>query len=441
MSLLSTATTAAEPTHGDPEQAVSPLTGIVKRTISATYTTDEASLPNCAAELASARHTLGASTVEWGSGAHPDAARARAAAIGEAVERYSAMFVPRERIVVTTAGALGASAVDPSRFALFHPTQLASERFPCAPFTTDTRTAFVQGFSLADGSSAYLPAELVYLARPVPALRPIGYSTSSGLACGPTLVEATLNAALEVVERDAVMLTWKCRLSLPLLDWTRDGTLTALDRRYFARSGLRYAVLDGSAFLGVPVAIAVLHGAPGSGAALAMGAGAAARIGDAWLKALSEAFGVYRWLRTQGAEEPPPASPDAVESFDDHMRYFAPDDRARLASFLDASAERRPTDEVSPLGGETPGDCLGALVDRLAAHGLVAYAVDVTSPDVGELGLAVVRVVVPELCALDVWHRARFLGGRRLVTAAHALGLVPAPLDVTQLNPLPHPFP
>jgi len=30
------------------EEAVSPLVGIVTRTISTTYTTDEASLPNCA---------------------------------------------------------------------------------------------------------------------------------------------------------------------------------------------------------------------------------------------------------------------------------------------------------------------------------------------------------------------------------------------------------
>ena len=55
------------------EDAVSPLVGIVTRTVSTTYTTDEASLPNCACELASGRRTLGAATVEYGSGAHESA--------------------------------------------------------------------------------------------------------------------------------------------------------------------------------------------------------------------------------------------------------------------------------------------------------------------------------------------------------------------------------
>lgn len=423
------------------EEAVSPLTGIVKRTVSATYATDESSLPNCAAELSSARRTLGATAVEWGSGAHPDPVRARAAAIGEALERYSAMFVPHDRVRVTTARALGAEAIAPARFALFHPTQLATPRFPCAPFTTETRTAFVAGTSLTDGARVYLPAELVYLARPVPALRPVGYSTSSGLACGPTEVDATLTATLEVVERDAVMLAWKCALSLPLLDWSDDHELLALAQRHFVRSGLRFAVLDGSCFLDVPVAIAVLHGAAGSGAALAMGAGSAATVGEAWLKALSEAFGVYRWLRTQAGDEPAPSHPDEVESFDDHMRYFAADDRAELAGFLDAADDRRATGAIRPLQGATAQDRLEELVGRLAARGLTAYAVDVTSPDVGSLELVVMRVVVPELCALDVSHRARFLGGRRLYTAAYEAGLVAAPLDVSDLNPLPHPFP
>jgi ribosomal protein S12 methylthiotransferase accessory factor len=420
--------------------AVAPLVGIVTRTVSATHTTDEASLPNCAAELSSAFRTLGTKSVEWGSGAHPDPRRARAAAIGEALERYSAMFVPPDAIGVTTAKTIGAEAVGPSRFALFHPTQLAVAGFPCVPFTVDTRTAFVEGTSLTDGSTVFLPAELVYLARPCPELRPIAYSTSSGLACGPTTVEAALSAALELVERDAVMLTWKCALSLPQLDWAADGELDALDRRFFAQTGLRFSVLDASCFLKIPVAIAVVHGPPGSGAALALGAASAPTAAEAWLKALAEGFGVYRWLRTQ-ASGMPALEADEVETFDDHMRYFASEDRAALAGFLEASDQRTATQGVEPLAGDTPGELLETLVGRLAAHRLTAYAVNVTSPDVQSLGLAVIRVVVPELCALDVSHRARFLGGRRLYTAAHAAGLLPGPVGLPDLNRLPHPFP
>ena len=424
------------------EDAVSPLVGIVTRTVSTTHTTDETPLPNCACELAPGRRTLGAPTVEYGSGAHESAKRARAAAIGEAIERYSAMFVPFGELRVTTARELGDAAVDPSRFALFHPLQHAQRSFPFVPFTADTRTEFVEGMSLADGAPAYLPAQLVYLRQPG-ASRPIGYTTSSGLACAPTFGEAILAALLELVERDAVMLAWKCRLSLPLLDWSGDEALCALDRRFFATTGLRFDAIDGSCFLDVPVAIAVVHAPSGSRAALAVGAGAAAGMGEAWLKAIAEGFGVYRWLGRQAASTPhrAPPDPDSIATFDDHMLFYARSEEAELASFLTASSTRSPTTQVRPLEGSSPREQFYALVSRLGARGVSAYAVDVTSPDVRDLGLSVARVITPELCALDVAHRAQFLGGARLYVAAHEVGLLDTPLDVARLNPLPHPFP
>ena len=302
---------------------------------------------------------------------------------------------------------------------------------------------FVEGISLGDGHPVQLPAELVYLGRPATPLRPIAYSTSSGLACGPTFTEAVLAALLELTERDAVMLAWKCGLSLPLLDWAGDEALMSHDRRYFGSTGLSFAVLDGSAFLDVPVAIAVVHGPPDSRAPLAVGAGAASTVGEAWLKAVAEGFGVYRWLRQQTIAHPERErpEPDSIESFDEHMLFYACAERAALASFLDASAERRPTREVMPLEGAGPRSQIEALVERLERHGVSAYAADVTAPDVASLGLSVARVVAPELCALDVSQRARFLGGTRLYRAAYEAGFVPAPLRLPDLNPLPHPFP
>ena len=96
---------------------------------------------------------------------------------------------------------------------------------------------------------------------------------------------------------------------------------------------------------------------------------------------------------------------------------------------------------MSELEGTTPCGQIEAIVTRLARQGISAYLVDVTAPDVRELGLWVARVVSPELCALDVSHRARFQGGERLRRAAYEAGLVPEPLALDDLNPLPHPFP
>ena len=96
---------------------------------------------------------------------------------------------------------------------------------------------------------------------------------------------------------------------------------------------------------------------------------------------------------------------------------------------------------VAPLEGSSAEEWLAALCGRVEAAGSSAYAVDVTSPDVAELGLTVSRVITPELCRLDVSHDARFLGGSRLYEAAAMLGLRPDVLTEDAVNPDPHPFP
>jgi len=271
----------------------------------------------------------------------------------------------------------------------------------------------------------------------------IAYTTSSGLACAPTREEAVLAGLLEQIERDAVMLAWYDRLSLPLLDWSRDPELVRLDARYFAPTGLRYSAIDLSAFFDIPTVLGVVHGAPGILGALGVGAASASSVQIAWRKALSEAFAVQRWVRDSALERPEgverPAS--EIRSFDDHTMFYAHPERAARAEFLDASTERRDTRGVPPLGGASVCDRIEIACERLARKGVSAYAVDVTTPDVRAAGFHVIRAIAPELCQLDVDERARFLGGCRMYEAAHEAGVLPSPLMVADLNPDPHPFP
>jgi ribosomal protein S12 methylthiotransferase accessory factor len=420
---------------------VSPVTGIVTEVVRATHAADEARLSHVTCLMASCGRTVGSSIPEFAGGMHIFLDNARAAALGEAVERYSAAYAPIEATTLTTAGELGTAAVLPERFALFHARQLASPQFPFAEFHAGTRLRFVEGFALADGRPAFVPSQLVYLGGWFDDEERIGLPTSNGVACGATLEEAILAGLLELIERDAVMLAWKNTLSLPLLDWTSDTSLAAIDHRVFAPTGLRYSVVDGSAFFDVPVAIAVVHGPAGERTALAMGAAAGATISAAWTKALSEAFAVRRWLTLQTLMNEAPTEANDVNSFDDHVLFYGEHDAASRASFLDASDDRTPTHGVPRLEGATPRAQIAALERRLAARGCSAYAVEITSPDVAALGLHVARVVAPELCPLDVAHAVRFLGGSRLGRAAFEVGLSPMTFDFDDFNPLPHPFP
>jgi ribosomal protein S12 methylthiotransferase accessory factor len=421
------------------EEAVSPLVGIVRFAPTLMAAADEPRLHGFACELASAARTTGVSAVDYAGSAHVHATKARAASLGEALERYSATYAPTG-LPVASAAQLGPQAVAPESFALFHERQ-HGPGFPFAPFTRSTRVTFVEGFSLADGGRAFLPAQLGYL-RHDDVEPKIGYSTSNVLACGPTLAEAVLAALLEVVERDAMMLVWANRLSLPRLTWIDDSTLRDMDRRAFAVTGLRYTAIDTSIFFGVPAAIGVVHGAPGDRAALGIGAGCAPTISDTWRACFGEAFAVHRWLRGLLADDPAvPERAEDVRSLEDHTLFHGTPGRADAVAFLEASSDERSTMDVPDVPGGAPGEIVAEIVRRLDARGVTAYAVDVTSPDVEELGLKVARVVAPQLCAIDVDGGAPYGGGERLYRAAFEAGLVEAPLTFDDLNPLPHPYP
>jgi ribosomal protein S12 methylthiotransferase accessory factor len=423
---------------------VSPLTGIVHAVDETLAAPDEHRLISFACDLADGGPTVGGPVERHASSEHPTRQAAEAASIGEAIERYSAAFVPGDRLVVGSARRLP-GAVDPARFALFHETQLADPAFPFRHFRPDTVLSWVDGFALPTGRPAYLPAQLVFLTggRLASTEEPIAYATSSGLACGAMLEEALLAALLEQIERDAVMLAWYGRLSLPLLDWSGDPQLARIDARYFAPAGLRYSAVDLSAFFGIPTVLGVVHGSQDTLGALGVGAATAPTIAVAWRKAVAEAFTVQRWVRDHALEQPDDAERPAIEieSFAGHTLFYARPDRAARAAFLDDSPDRRDTRDVAPLDGGDALDQIAAVCDRLAQRGVSAYAVDVTSPDVRNAGLHVVRVIAPELCQLDVVERARFLGGSRLYQAAYEAGLVSSPLTLADLNSDPHPFP
>ena len=426
---------------------VSPYTGFVHATGEFMRAPDDSGHIRVGLRLADLRRFVGFDVDFRSGGSAGDRDRALAAAIGEAVERYSACHLPEHELVLASAEELGEEAVEPERFALFRSDQHAEPGFSFRPFTSSTRVRWTRGFRLPDCAPAYLPAQLVYLPWRTAAEAgevPIAYATSNGAACGATLEEAILGGLLEVVERDAFAITWYNRLSLPRLDASGDPTLARHAERYLEPAALEHRAIDLSGFLDVPTVLGVVRGGPTAEAALGVGAASAPTVEDAWRRALSEAFAVRSWARVMRRQEPDRRyRPDFrdVTSFDDHVLLYADPEHAKRTAFLDGSPETRPTRAVPSLEGSHPLAHIEALCRRLARRGITAYAVDITAPDIRLAGLRVARVVAPELCPLDVAHEGRFLGGRRLYHAAFELGLRDRPLRPDEINPYPHPFP
>ncbi len=427
-------------------RAVSPYTGIVSSLEECLQSAGEPPLFRYSCEVARGEALLGSPLqhVAGVGGAGPTRRGAVAAAVGEALERYSATHVPLERIVWASAAELGGDAVDPQRFALFSDRQHREVTFPFVRFDDQTSVPWIDGRSLEDGRSVYLPAELVVLGDPIEEGQArIGYATSNGTACAPTEDEAIVRGLCELLERDAFMIAWANRLSLPRLDVGGDPALDALDYELFASSGLRYAAIDLSCFHELPSFLGVVRAPIGYPGALGVGAGTAAVAGDAWSKSLCEAFACRAASAKLLALDPDAdygPGGAGVLGFEDHIRYYGDHARVWPAAFLDASKQISSVADVPA----PPGDLAAfrsALLDRIHRAGSTAYVVDLTSPDVRELDLSVTKTVAPELAALDVAHAWRFLGGRRLYDVPVELGFRDEPIDEEVVNPYPHPFP
>lgn len=391
---------------------MSPYVGVVRGVDEVLAQPSDIRLANVLCETGFAKLLIGHGATHLGSGSGTSRA-ARAAAIGEAVERYSACWFDDAGAIVATAAELGDRVVEPARFALFSERQHHLPGFPYAPFTDGTRVAWVPA-----RERVLVPAQLVYLGWTLrPGEERIAHATSNGLACGPTFSAARRTGLLELVERDAFMITWNAQLSWPLLEWRDNLRLTRFERRFVRPTGLQVSAVDLSAFWGVPCVLGVARSTVPGDAPFGVGAGAALTIERAVEKAIDEAIRVRSWASALRANGSPPPVREAIREFDQHIHYYAFDEHAAAADFLDASDERRDVSSVEPI---------------TAVDGVSAYAVDVTAPDVRAAGLRVVKVLAPELCALDVVHACRYLGGRRLYEYVG---------DEDEINPEPHPFP
>ncbi len=428
------------------KKLVSPYTGIIKQCYDLLHSVDDARAFYIGAEAAISDDILGVTCPNQNGGGDYEYEVALAAAIGETVERYSGIYLPKERFLFKTAKDLGTTAVKPESFALFSDSQYSQNSFPFKPFTSETKMHWVDGFCLPDGEPVCLPAPLVYLWWDDKEMGGdyIGYTTSNGLACGPTLEEATLSALLELIERDAFMITWLNKLSLPLLDLDSDTNIVAEIKQQLMPAGLQHSVVDMSVFCGIPTALGIVRNPHSDLAVLAVGAASATSMPDAVHNALLEAYQTRSWSRTKQLELPNISfKPDFsdIQTFDDRILFYTKAQNAHYADFLDASNVQIGFQELPPIEGHSPLQHIVAITDCLKDQDLTVYAVDITSPDIKQAGFYVVKVICPELCSLNASYRYRFLGGKRLYHAAYQLGLRDLPLSDDEVNPHPHPFP
>ena len=382
----------------------------------------------------------GYETVSCG-GASLKRQEAEAAALGEAVERSSAVLPRRGELVLASYEEIAERSVDPSAWDLFAAETRAEHGFPYRQPSPSEVISWTWGWSLTASQSVLVPASRVFLAldSPLPGDFP-DCSLLSGFAVAPSLEEATLRGLLEVIERDAFMIAWANRLLLRHLPLAEAGASATAFRQAGLEVRCGLIELD----LGAPVAIAMARSTQPGDPAFVLAAAADLSPGDACRRALNELAANRLHVRhclTQ-ADQHVPSPPEVRDETAHGLLYARAEMLAEVAFWWEGSAEESDvTAESSPAPSLTPWRQTSSLVEAIGRAGLEVFVVDLTPPEVGELGLCAVKVLVSGAYPMNFDSRWPHFGGRRLRQAPVEVGLRDDPLPVSQLNRVPHPFP
>lgn len=360
-----------------------------------------------------------------GAGKGVTAIEAMLSAVGEAVERYSAGRFDLEHHLRASTADMKGTSIAPERLCLYDQSQYRTPDFPFARLDEHTPIDWVLGSWLDTGAPVYVPALPTFYNYPVPPEEAFCQVTSNGLAAGATRLDASMRAAMELIERDAFMISWLTRRPgrrILLDDSVDPGTREVA--RQLAERGVRLELYLVDAGLAVPAVVSVGFGdgRRWPGATVAMAAHLSPRT--AIRKAVLEQGHVGPYLRMMIEKKSIPDRPEDVRSLDDHALYYFPPSRAAAFAFLGQGGVTSAADL------EEPGDLsLRALVLRLRAAGLRVAVVDVTSPDLAGTPFRVARALGPDFQQIHFGHVLGRLGNPRLLAMAPG-----------GINPDPHPM-
>lgn len=393
---------------------------------------------------------------ESGWGRAHDVRGSEAVALLEALERYGGGRPGGRRTVVRAAARdVVDDAIDPRSLGLYPPQRQdePGHRFP--PYDDTQVRRWVWGYSFGRDRPVLVPENYAYYRtrRAHPDDPPLVYEPSNGCAVGGCVEEAVLYGLLEVLERDAFLLTWHARLSVPRIELATaaDPLSLLLATEIEHSTGYRVRVLDTTTEHAIPSVMAIAVNDDGSSdrPAFACAAGAHLDPHVAVRSALSELGPILAHLiRTYPTNAHRAAAmladPHQVIDMEDHALLYAhPGALDRLDFLLRADHGDQPPDRPEP---PTPRpdlrDDLMEAVHRVLGIGLDVIVVDQTTDEHRAADLHCVKVIVPGALPITFGHVNRRLDGLpRLLTVPKLLGYRDRDLRPDEVCQLPHPFP
>ena len=367
-----------------------------------------------------------------------------ASAIGEATERYCAYHWDPERTFLAKWTDLKTRSINPQQCVLYTDRQYNQFEWPHPQWAPERELGWINGVDVCDGEIVAMPANAVYLVFPPPRMEDyFAPSTSNGLAAGATLAGAILGGLCELMERDAMLITWMNRLPAVELKFDDSPELPGRILRHYAHFGVSVRAFLMPSDLPAATVMAISFEEDPTRPANVVGLGCHPDPKIALLKALFELCQGRPAEAARFVNKPPQGrlnKYEDVHTLDDHSAFMSQMDRRHEFEFLWRTGETKRVDELPNWSNGDPAQDLERCARELASKGHPPAYVELTTPDLVEYGVHVVRVIAPELQPVHFGYGVERLGGERLYTLPQQLGFAESRRSESDLNPCPHPL-
>ena len=373
-----------------------------------------------------------------GAGADEDVDMARVRALAEALERYATCVLRDDEYIIATQEELGEEALDLTTLPLCSDAEYSRDFNYFRRPDPNAPIRWIKGLSLITGATRYIPIVMTHLYGRAWEEERFWLQITTGVAAHSDPIKALVNAICEVLERDAIAMTWLMKLPIPRLIFDGNAPVQHLQKFSAMNKGkIRFHFFDATTDLRIPTIYLVQTDDAHPHIAQFVNCATDFSAWDAAAKLIREAAAGRAHM----------ASDPSVISFPDDIWHFVelkhgaaymgrPERRAEF-DFLLKGRNCRQISELALEDVETPRQQLNFLLDRLREKKFEAFAVDLTTDELRDAGLFVFRVLIPDLVPMSPVHSGRFLGHPRLYSYSAAAGFGTRTLDDVNLAPQP----
>ncbi len=337
--------------------------------------------------------------------------------LAEALERYCMSYIPKEEIIVGKKQELNSENTFDD-FSTYSEKQYQENN--CFLNPNADKIEWVKIYNINNKNFKYWPASLIYL--PFDLNKVVAETTSTGMAAGFTIKECIQSGLMELIERDALMINFMQRLNPPEININtikgiNENLVKLIQNDYSIKVYKLYSDIK------VPIYLSIIFKKEKNKIHYGIGASANLNSDYAINKSLKECLFTYFYsLNIMNAQK---RNVNNIKTLYEHFLYYQGENFNKL--LFDSEIIKYKKEIVS----------FNEVVKSLQKNDIDIFYKELTTNDIKETGIKVVKVVAPSLIDLNKSHIYPRLGAKRFFEVPKKLNLKYS----ENLTDLPHPFP